>query len=139
VPQTSVLSSTTAASPHAPPPFASTCKKGGSGASWVTVVGELDILTSPQLSQTLREAQLDARLVVLDLRGLTFIDAAGVHVILDAAARAREDGHRLLVIRSSPQVQRVFTLTGACSQVLMFDLAPGEPDPLLFDAQRSTA
>ncbi|MGI9082213.1 MAG: STAS domain-containing protein, partial [Thermoleophilaceae bacterium] len=73
-----------APSRSAPRPFVSRQSGGGLGAAWVYVAGELDVATAPQLEQTLREAQSEARLVVLDLRELTFVDSAGVHVIVDA-------------------------------------------------------
>ncbi len=49
---------------------------GGLDAAWVDVAGELDIATVPQLDRMLRESQVEARLVVLDLRELEFMTAA---------------------------------------------------------------
>ena len=73
-----------------PPSFACSWTDGGPDAAWVHVAGELDIATTPQLERTLREAQLQARLVVLDLRELAFIDSSGVHAIVNAGIRARQ-------------------------------------------------
>ena len=56
-------------------PFVCSSTDGGLDAAWVHMAGELDIATVPQLEQTLRETQLQARLVVLDLRELAFMDA----------------------------------------------------------------
>ena len=91
------------------------------------VVGELDIATTPQLERTLREAQLEARLVVLDLRELLFIDSSGVHAIVNAGIRARQAARRLLVLRGPPNVDRVFTLAGRRDDVEIHDLDPVEP------------
>jgi len=55
----------------------------------VQVAGELDLATAQQFRQVLGEAQQAARMVVLDLRELSFIDSSGIHVILDAAHDAR--------------------------------------------------
>jgi len=52
----------------------------------VHVAGALDIATSPELERTLEE--LNARLVVLDMRELGFMDCAGVHTIVAASRRA---------------------------------------------------
>jgi anti-sigma B factor antagonist len=87
----------------------------------------MDLASGPRLAATLREAQLEARMVVVDLRELTFIDSSGVHVILAAADRARQEGGRLMLVRGPVQVDRVFTLTGAFAQVMIFDLDPTEP------------
>jgi len=87
--------------------------------------------TSTQLSKTLREAQRGACLVVLDLRELTFIDCWGVDVVLGAVHRVRRKGHRLMLVRGPAEVDRVFTLSAASSQVTILDLDPSEPAPAL--------
>ncbi len=111
----------------APTPFVSRQSGGGLGAAWVYVAGELDVATAPQLEQTLREAQSEARLVVLDLRELTFVDSAGVHVIVDAGIRARRAGCRMIAVRAPSQVDAVFTLIGVTEDVEIFDLDPAQP------------
>jgi len=108
-------------------PFVSTQSSSGLGAAWVYVAGELDLATSPQLERTLREAQQDARLVVLDLRELTFMDSSGVHAIVDAGIRHRQAGGRMVVVRAPAQVDAVFTLIGVTEDVEIYDLDPGEP------------
>jgi anti-anti-sigma factor len=95
------------------------------------VAGPLDFTTASRLRRTLADAQLNARLLMLDLRELTFIDGAAVRVIIDAAGRARHRGGRLMLARGPEQVDRVFTLTGACDQVMIFDLDPAEPSEVL--------
>jgi anti-sigma B factor antagonist len=112
--------------PPIPSSFSCTWEEGGTGAAWVHVAGEVDIATSPQFEQTLREAQRYARLVVLDLRALTFIDCRGVRVILDAARDARQAESRLILVRGQANVDRVLTLTGACAHVSIVDLDPDE-------------
>jgi anti-anti-sigma factor len=89
----------------------------------------------------LRDAQLYARVVVLDLRELTFIESTGVHVILDAAANVRPGKGRLIVVRGPAHVDRALNLTGASSQVLIVDLDPHEAPvrALVHLAQRPAA
>ncbi len=110
-----------------PPAFGCSWTDGGPDAAWVHVVGELDIATTPQLERTLRDAQLDARLVVLDLRELEFMDSSGVHAIVNATIRARHVARRLLVLRGPPHVDRVFTLAGRSDVVEIHDLDPIDP------------
>jgi hypothetical protein len=75
MPQSSLVTDSTASKRH--PASLFTCRwEAGSCAAWVHVAGELDRVGSPQLEQVLGEAGLDARLVALDLRDLTFIDSA---------------------------------------------------------------
>jgi anti-anti-sigma factor len=106
------------------PPFACFWTKGGLNAAWVQVAGELDIDTSPQLEQTLREPV--AQLVVLDLRELAFMDSSGVHAIVNAGVRARQLGRRLVLLRGPPGVDRVFGLTGSSADVENGYVDPGD-------------
>jgi anti-anti-sigma factor len=122
-----VTSSTAASLRAAPTQFTCTWREGGSGAAWVHVAGELDLATSPLLGHALRDAQLYARVVVLDLREVTFIESTGVHVVLDAAASVRRGDGRLILVRGPTHVDRALTLTDASSQVLIVDLDPSDP------------
>jgi anti-sigma B factor antagonist len=115
----------------APPAFHCTLQTRVSGAAWVHAVGELDLATSPQLSRMLGEALLNARLAVLDMRDITFIDSAGVHVLLDAASDAARNGCRLMLVRGPARVDDVLRLTGASERLLTFDLDPNEPAEML--------
>jgi anti-sigma B factor antagonist len=100
---------------------------GGQDAAWVHLSGELDVATAPQLRRTLRESQLSARLVVLDLRGLAFMDSSGVHAIIDASVRARQAGCRMVVLRGPPNVDRALMLSRGIDDVEIHDLDPREP------------
>ena len=108
-----------------PPPFTCSCTNGGLDAARVHVGGELDIATTPQLERTLDESR--ARLVVLDLRELAFIDSSGIHAIVRAGIRARQDGRRLVLVRVPSDVDRVLTLTGSSGQVEFGDVDPVAP------------
>jgi anti-anti-sigma factor len=110
-----------------PPAFECSWAEGGLEAAWVRLAGELDVATTPQLERALREPQLQARLLVLDLRELAFTDSSGVQVIVDASIRAREAGHRLLLLRGPPGVDRVFTLTGSPDDLVSGDIHTIEP------------
>jgi anti-anti-sigma factor len=116
VPYPVVLPDSIAGRAHAvAPPFACFWTHGGLNAAWVQVVGELDIQTSPQLERTLGEPR--APLVVLDLREIAFMDSSGVHAIVNASARARQVGRRLVLLRGPPRVDCIFGLTGSSADV----------------------
>jgi anti-anti-sigma factor len=91
----------------------------------VHVGGELDIATTPRLERTLNESQ--ARLVVLDLRELAFIDCCGMHAIINAGIRARQAGRRLVLVRVPANVDRLLALTGSSEQVEIGDVDPVAP------------
>ena len=81
------------------------------GTGRVAVTGELDIATAPQLERAL-ETQLAAGAgeIVLDLRGVTFIDSSGLRVVLVASRSAASEGRRLIVVPGDGQVLRVIRL-----------------------------
>lgn len=90
----------------------------------VRPVGELDLGSAGELRVPLEELVTAgfARLV-LDLRDLTFMDSTGLHIILDAAQRAREAGVELAVIAGPEAVQRVFEICGLLDHLPFRDAA----------------
>jgi anti-sigma B factor antagonist len=110
-----------------PPAFVCSMTNRGPDVAWVHVAGELDIATAPRLEQTLRDAQGPARLVVLDLRELALIDSSGVHVVVSAGIRARQAGHRLVLLCGPSDVERVLRLTGQSDEVEIGDAGSIEP------------
>ena len=69
-------------------------------AAVVRLTGELDIATRPSLEKTLHA--IDGE-VVVDLRGLTFLDSDGLQMLL-------RESH-LAVVPGEPRVQRLFEMT----------------------------
>jgi anti-anti-sigma factor len=107
--------------------FLCSATDSGSEAAWVRATGELDLAAVPLLARTLRDVQLPARLVVLDLRELKIIVIAGVRAIVNAAAAARRVGARLVVLRGTPIVDRMFELIDGSDDVEMRQLDQCEP------------
>ena len=101
------------------------------GRESVAVLGELDIYTARSLERTVLELEEDRPLLlVIDLKGLSFIDSTGLSVLLAAAERARGQGRRLVVVRPPLPALRVFTLTRVDAGMECID------DPLEVTAQR---
>lgn len=101
--------------------------KHGLNVAFVSVTGELDLATAPSLERKLSRCQKEAKLVVLDLRELSFIDSSGVRAIMKEATRARAAGGRLVVLRGPSDVDRVFGLMGVVDEVETYDLDLSEP------------
>jgi anti-sigma B factor antagonist len=93
------------------PPFAVDVTRAGDTVT-VRPSGELDIATVPRLSDALQGSQPYERLV-LDLRGLSFIDSSGLRLVLMEVERAHGERHEVEVIPGDERVQRIFRLTGA--------------------------
>jgi anti-anti-sigma factor len=85
----------------------------GSGRVTLTLVGELDLATTPRLTKYLTTvAQTHQGLIVIDLRRLTFMDSTGVAALAAADRHARRGGWSLAIVKGPPQVQRVLELCG---------------------------
>lgn len=84
----------------------------------VRLSGELDLGTAPEFRAKVEE-ELDARpditSMLLVLRDVTFIDSSGLGVILGRYKRLRAHGGRLIAVSPSPQVRKVFELSGLIS------------------------
>lgn len=88
----------------------------------ITVLGELDLATTPQLERKLSDVEAtDAKAIVLDLDSVEFLDSTGLRALLAAGSRSRANGSRLSLTRGSPQVQRLFRLVGADSRLPFTD------------------
>ena len=95
--------------------------------------GEIDLASVGHIRRTIDEClSAGCERVVLDLRGVTFLDCAGVHLVLNADAAARAAGWELLLIEGPVPVQRTFELTGVRDSLPFVDEphhAPSEPGP----------
>jgi anti-sigma B factor antagonist len=85
--------------------------------------GELDLVTVEELRAAL-DAIAHAERLVLDLRGLSFIDSSGLHLLLALHRRAQRDGFQLTLVMPPAPADRVIELSGL-AQVLPFDAAAG--------------
>ncbi len=63
------------------------------------------------------------RRVVFDLRGLSFLDLAGLKTILKANERARTERFEVVVVRPRGHLNRIFTLTRAGERLTMIKRA----------------
>jgi anti-sigma B factor antagonist len=73
--------------------------------------GELDLASVPTLEHAVEDAPLDATELVLDLRGLEFIDSTGLRAILLQDKRSTERGQTFALVRGPEQVQRLMNMT----------------------------
>jgi anti-sigma B factor antagonist len=83
------------------------------GVVVVAVEGELDLCAAPELEASLsRLTASRPPSIVVDLDRVSFMDSAGVHVLLEFSL-ARGNGDRLALTGGSRQVQRLIEVTGA--------------------------
>jgi anti-sigma B factor antagonist len=82
-------------------------------AGVVSAAGEIDSTTAPLLSEHLTELlEAEVRELTVDLRGVTFLDSAGLCVLATAHRRAVRDDVRMRVLAGSRAVIRPLQITG---------------------------
>jgi anti-sigma B factor antagonist len=81
----------------------------------IAVSGELDIATAPELSDTL--SRTDGEPVNLDLSRVSFIDPAGLRVLLTAKRDIDARGGQLVIRNPSWEVQRIARLSGTADDL----------------------
>ena len=105
-------------SDHVAPTFAITTTDLGDTIA-LSVAGELDAVTAPELQAAILAANTDCSRLVIDLSELTFIDSIGLGILLGAKKLSREQSFQLFVIPSEHDgVRRVFALTDATKALI---------------------
>jgi anti-sigma B factor antagonist len=84
----------------------------------VELTGELDLAAAERAGEPLRKALMRGpERLVLDLAALTFMDATGVHLVIEAWKRSAVRGVQLVLVPGPRHVQRVFELCGLTQQL----------------------
>ena len=85
----------------------------GSDRYLITVPGEVDLATSPELDVAIIAA-IDSGTpsVVIDLTDVSFMDSSGLGVIVRALKRCREAENDLDLVITNERVLKVFGITG---------------------------
>lgn len=82
------------------------------GVVVVVVKGEVDLSAAAHFEESLARAQeSEAPAIVIDLDRVSFMDSAGVHVLLQFSISER-NRNRLALTPGSPQVRRLLEITG---------------------------
>lgn len=85
----------------------------GSDRYLITVTGEVDLATSPELDTAIIAAiDAAAASVVIDLSDVSFMDSSGLGVIVRALKRCREAENDLDLVITNERVLKVFGITG---------------------------
>ncbi|MFG1674080.1 STAS domain-containing protein [Micromonospora sp. NPDC049282] len=88
----------------------------------VEVAGELDMSTTPQLRDRLSEVvQGGARVVVVDLANVGFMDSSGLGALVLAYKDLRERDGWLGLVGARPPVRQLFSVTSVDRVISLFD------------------
>jgi anti-anti-sigma factor len=96
---------------HGREPFAVEVQRRDRDVAIVRPRGELDLATVETLRTALENIERPRRLM-LDLRKLSFIDSAGLHLLLELHQRAQRDGFQLALVAPTAPTDRAIQLCG---------------------------
>jgi anti-sigma B factor antagonist len=77
----------------------------------ITVAGEIDATTAPELADTLRPHLTTQGIVLVDLSAVTFLSAIGLRVLVEAHQSTHASGGTLKLITGPRCVNRILALT----------------------------
>ena len=91
--------------------FAIDVSQPSNGLYVVSLTGELDIASAPELPRRLDTLHAAGRYhVVVDLSKLTFIDSSGINALVVAAKAIQGNGGEMTLVAPTPHTQRVFEI-----------------------------
>ena len=91
----------------------------------ITLTGELDVASDRRLSETLKEvADETTSNMVIDLRGVTLMDSAGLRWLITADSLSRAESFRLWIVRAPGVVARTLAATGMDARLPIVDRPP---------------
>lgn len=98
------------------------------GVVRLTPSGDLDLATVPILERACEEVlgDDDAKMIVVDLTELEFMDSTGLHLLLRVSAACR-DADRLRVVNGPRAVARLLDLSGVRD---LLPIISSDQDPL---------
>jgi len=87
------------------------------GATVLSVTGEIDLATAPLLDEQISAVEAgDAETILVDLDRVSFIDSSGLQVLLSHVF-SEQNGKRIRLTKGSPQVVRLFEVSGMLDQL----------------------
>ena len=92
------------------------------GHTTVSVRGEIDLYTAPQLQEELSSAlNAEPERLLIDMSQVEFCDSTGMNVLLSALKQAKEQGGMLELAGPRPAVRKILQVTGLDSVFTVHD------------------
>jgi anti-sigma B factor antagonist len=96
--------------------FAATLYEAKDGTQIVSVTGEVDLSSAPQLAEVIWRAKRQAGgyppRVVVDLSGVEFMDTAGLEVLMEEWNSSRQSDGRMCLVAQEGPITRLLEVTG---------------------------
>lgn len=88
----------------------------------LTVSGDVDMSTAPQLEQQLAElADGGARQIVVDLSSVDFLDSSALGVLVGLHKRLAAEQGTIKLVCGHPRIERIFAITRLTEVIPLFE------------------
>ena len=87
----------------------------------VTIRGDLDIVTSPQLDECLTTVQASHKRIILDLAGVDFLDTSALAVIVGHWKKAEAAGGSLALAGARYRYTKTLWITGLADKLTLYE------------------
>jgi anti-sigma B factor antagonist len=87
----------------------------------ITINGDLDIVTSPQLDECLTESEAEHSRIILDFTEVTFLDTSALAVIVGHWKRAEANGGTLALAGARYRYTKTLWITGLADRLTLYD------------------
>jgi anti-sigma B factor antagonist len=87
----------------------------------ITIHGDLDIVTSPQLDECLTQAQVSHHRIILDLAHVDFLDTSALAVIVGHWKKAEAADGMLALAGARYRYTKTLWITGLADRLTMYD------------------
>lgn len=96
-----------------PGPAAAAGGEAGHDVAVIEVAGEVDVYTAPRLREALLDL-VDAGHydVVVDIRGVEFLDSTGLGVLVGGLKRVRQHDGSIQLVCTQERILKIFRITG---------------------------
>lgn len=79
----------------------------------IEVTGEVDVYTAPRLRESLLELVDEGHYdVIVDIRGVEFLDSTGLGVLVGGLKRVRQHDGSIQLVCSQERILKIFRITG---------------------------
>lgn len=102
-------------------------EESSGGNAVLSVAGELDIATAPELRDRLEEVidRVAQGTVVVDLLKVTFIDSTALGVLISGLKRSQSAGGVFRIVVAESRILRIFEITGLTDLFSIFETLAG--------------
>jgi anti-sigma B factor antagonist len=87
----------------------------------ITISGDLDIVTSPQLDEYLTQAEAGHSMIILDFGQVSFLDTSALAVIVGHWKKAEAKGGTLALANARYRYTKTLWITGLADRLALYD------------------